>query len=586
MNLLNNKKNETMRKLFIIPILIFTINFSFSQEVENDTLKTEEITVVKPYKPTISKSSKIKSNPKIEDSKSFIKENVSYSIFSIPVASTFTPSKGKVQGLKKAPKERLYDNYVSAGFGNYTSPLFSAFLHSGDERYNDYGVFLNYFSSDGGVGDKQLNTNYLNAKIDLYYKQLNKDYNWRINGGYKRNQVNYYGLPSEIIFDDNLISSIDEEQAYNLFYLAGNLNFESYFVKGASAEFYNFSDSFKSSETRFLLKPKFEFPISNELINADFSIDYLTGKFEKNYLTDYIIDYSFVNLGFNPNFKILRKNLVINLGAKLYYAFDLENDKSEFFAYPNVTASFKVVEDVFILTAGVTGDLIQNTYRDFTDKNPYISPTLSISQTDKQYKAFVGAKGKLSSDVAYNFNVSYQNEINKPFFIQNQTLTDGTISVENSYQLGNSFGVAYDNLKTINVFGEIEFQISKELNLVGSVNYNNYSVDEQLEAWNLPDIKATISADYKFEKWFVGGDLFFRGTTKDFVIPYGDIFENGLIVKNNSFVDLNFNFGYNFTNQLSAFAKINNVLGKYDRFVNYPVQSIQFLAGITYKFDL
>ena len=30
---------------------------------------------------------------------------------------------------------------------------------------------------------------------------------------------------------------------------------------------------------------------------------------------------------------------------------------------PNVTASFKLIDDVFILVAGATGDLVQNTYQ-------------------------------------------------------------------------------------------------------------------------------------------------------------------------------------------------------------------------------
>jgi len=38
--------------------------------------------------------------------------------------------------------------------------------------------------------------------------------------------------------------------------------------------------------------------------------------------------------------------------------------------------------------------------------------------------------------------------------------------------------------------------------------------------------------------------------------------------------------------QLSLFAKANNLGNEgYQRWQNFPVQSIQFLAGATYKFD-
>jgi len=64
-------------------------------------------------------------------------------------------------------------------------------------------------------------------------------------------------------------------------------------------------------------------------------------------------------------------------------------------------------------------------------------------------------------------------------------------------------------------------------------------------------------------------------------------FENGSIVKNDSYLDLNLNGGYLFSDRLTAFAKINNAFSqKYHTVVNYQVQTVQILGGITYKFDL
>jgi hypothetical protein len=71
---------------------------------------------------------------------------------------------------------------------------------------------------------------------------------------------------------------------------------------------------------------------------------------------------------------------------------------------------------MLIAIAGVTGDLEQNSYKNYVDQNPFLSPTLTILQTDQQYNAFIGAKGKLSSTVHYNITGSYMNEKNKPLF--------------------------------------------------------------------------------------------------------------------------------------------------------------------------
>jgi len=586
-NTVHHVKKHPMRKLFITSLIILITGFSFGKTTKKDTLKTEEIVVEKPYTPTISDAFKIKSNPTIENTSSIPKEKVSYSIFSIPVASTFTPSKGKAKGVVREPKDRLFQNYISAGFGNFTSPLFEAYIHSGDTRYNDFGVSINHHSSEGGIKDVQLNDSFSDSRIDVFYKQFDRYYNWQVNGGVQHKLYNYYGLPTTTIFDDGLFSSLDEKQLYNKIYLGGKIDVEDSFFKGASAEFVNFSDNYKSNEFRFLVKPKLELPMSTELINAEFLVDLISGKFQQTYETTDDIKYSFLNFGVNPNFEVLRDNLTINLGAKLYYSNDLEHKTNKFYAYPNVNASFKVVDDIFILVAGVTGDLIQNTYANFSKENPFVSPTLNMLQTDKQYNAFVGAKGKLASNIGYNFNVSHSNEDNKPLFVQNQIKTDGSILLENAYEAGNSFGVMYDAVKTLKVFGEITIEASDDFNFSSSINFSNYTTTTQLEAWNLPSIKASISGDYKKGKWYGGAKLFFNGETKDYVIPYGMTFENGSIVKNDSYLDLNLNGGYLFSDRLTAFAKINNAFSqKYHTVVNYQVQTVQILGGITYKFDL
>ncbi len=583
----SNTKNKNMQKLLIISLTLLITGFSYSQETKKDTLKTEEINVVKPYIPTISDAFKVTSNPTIEDTSTIEKEKVTYTIFSIPVASTFTPSKGKAKGVVKEPKERLFQNYISAGFGNFKSPLFEAYLHSGDARYNDFGIFINHHSSEGGIKDLLLNDNFSDTRIDGYYKQFDRDYNWQVNAGIQRKQYNYYGLPTAIIFDPTFFNNLDEEQVYKNLYVGGKIDFEDSLFKGATAEIKNFTDNFNSNEFRLLVKPKFEFPISTELINSEFSIDFVAGKFKQNYQTSNDLNHSYLNLGFSPNLEVLRENLTINLGAKLYYTNDLEHKNTDFYAYPNVTASLKIIDEVLILVAGVTGDLVQNTYSDFTNENPYVSPTLNIFQTDKQYKAFAGAKGKLASNIGYNFNVSHTSEINKPLFIQNQTKTDGTVAIENSYEAGNSFKVIYDNIKTLGFLAEITIDASEEFDFSGSLNYSNFTTETELEAWNLPAIKATISADYQNKNWFAGAKLFYNGETKDFVIPYGLTAEDGNIIKNKSYLDLNLSGGYIFSDRLTAFAKINNALGeKYHTFVNYQVQTLQILAGLTYKFDL
>ena len=53
-----------------------------------------------------------------------------------------------------------------------------------------------------------------------------------------------------------------------------------------------------------------------------------------------------------------------------------------------------------------------------------------------------------------------------------------------------------------------------------------------------------------------------------------------------SYFDANAHLGYKINDQLSVFAKVNNMLNQdYQRYLNFPVQGIQALAGATYQFD-
>ena len=113
--------------LFIFSIVI-SAN-SFAQERKKDTIDTNVINVVKPYTPTISDAFKVKEIPSLDDEETTAKKEIKYNIFSFPVASTFTPAKGKAAVVDKAKPVKLFDNYASLGVGTYTTILGEVYLN-------------------------------------------------------------------------------------------------------------------------------------------------------------------------------------------------------------------------------------------------------------------------------------------------------------------------------------------------------------------------------------------------------------------------------------------------------------------------
>ena len=574
-----------MNKSILILIALFTIVSVFSQEVEKDTIGTEEINIVKPYTPKIKDAFKVKKNPKQGNDAINEKKEVQYSINSVPVASTFTPAKGKAKGVSRKKRERIYNNYASVGFGNYTTPKIEIFARTSTTRENEFGGQLNYHSSKGDVKDAVLNSDFINVGLDLFYKNSLRNLDWQINGGYKYQKQNWYGLYDNTLSQTQL-DLIEEDQVFNTMNFGGSIDYYDSYFKGAKADISIFTDAYKSSEFNFLAIPKFELPISSEIIDADVRLEYVGGHFNKEYLSNDFLEYGYYNLGVSPNFKVLRDFLTVNLGVNLLYSGAIQSGAdSKFYIYPNVTASYELIKDVMTLYAGVTGNLHQQTYRGFVKENPFVSPTLDVRRTDEQYHAKFGAKGKLASYISYNLNASYKSENDKPFFKLNDDLTlSGTAR---DYQYANSFKVVYDDVKTFGVSGELSIDFTKELSLGGNATFNTYNLDVQDKAWNLPALEVGVFASYNTKNWFSGAKLFFVSERDDQYINNFPLIPIKKNITNKSYMDLNLNLGYNFTDRLTAFINGNNLFNtKYPKYTNFRVQGIQVLGGIKYKFDL
>jgi len=112
-------------------------------------------------------------------------------------------------------------------------------------------------------------------------------------------------------------------------------------------------------------------------------------------------------------------------------------------------------------------------------------------------------------------------------------------------------------------------------------------MEDQAEAWNLPDFKSSLFMDYQIDKhWFAGANLFYVGERKDEVNLIDFISSTSEVEAIESYFDANAHVGYKINQQFSVYVKANNIANQdYQRYYNYPVQSIQFLAGATYKFD-
>lgn len=106
------KKNSLKYSVFVFSLVLS--QFALAQK-KQEKIRTEEVNVVKSYTPTISDAFKIKETPALNEEGTSPKETVKYSIFSFPVASTFTPTKGRAEGVDQEELGRFYKSYATFG---------------------------------------------------------------------------------------------------------------------------------------------------------------------------------------------------------------------------------------------------------------------------------------------------------------------------------------------------------------------------------------------------------------------------------------------------------------------------------------
>mgnify|MGYP001166394369 CR=1 FL=1 len=572
----------THRSFCLVALLVFAVLHLAAQQ--QNTLGTEVVNVVKPYSPEISDAFKVKQTPFLVDTLSSQKKKMEYGIFSVPVASTFTPAKGSAASLQRVKKTKAYDNYATLGLGNYTSILGAFYSTVALSNTDDAVVSFKHNSSLGSIAGAVTQSDYLDSQLDLNYSSRQKDAFYGLNFGVQHQKYNWYGVNDFFNFNtDSFFDDLDVSQHYISATLGANIGMENSFFQSAAIDFRYLGDSYNSSEFNVTALPKFSVPLNEYNLNIALSLDYLSGSFFEDLFLAGAKKYSQLNIGVLPSISVITDDLSLRFGVAAYLGVDPQAKQTDMYIYPNISASYRLVGDLFIAYGGIEGGLTQNSFYGSKEVNPFVSPTLDINPTSKTYDAFVGIKGKLTKAVAYDVRAAYTNEKDKALFKSN--LYNNVLDTE-GYSFGNSFNLVYDTVNTLGLFGELESTISNHLSIGVNASFNNYSTENQAEAWNLPTLQASVFSTFNITRSLYGGiSLFYVGNRTDknsnLVLGAADS-----LVTLEAYLDANVNLGYQITERLSVFVKGNNLLGDgYHKWYNYSVQGLQIMAGASYKFD-
>lgn len=547
-----------MKKIIIFAVIVLSISSVYAQEWESGDLKEVEVVIRKDQQIILPKANRLfeKIPPRpVEPASPDITYNFKAFNFNTPELNPVI----RPLRLKGEEPSVAYRGYVSAGYGNYSTPYLEAFITSKQDKKKLIGAHAFFNKSGKGPVDGKNSAGGISG-ISAFAQTFSKDISFNGNIGYQNRSTHFYGYSPDVTVRADTI-----EQAFSLFKLglsianAKNTDF-AYQLGG---EFSHISDKFKAAESSVDFNFKSSYQVSDDqsiFMGATYAI--LNRKDEG-------VEAKARNLfqvnGYYSFYPV--ENLKLQVGAVVALENDTLDSKS-FHFYPDVKATYPI-NTVVDFVGSLSGGMEKVSLQSLADENLWLAPAVALSHTNKVFDLQAGLRAKLGSNVLLGTGVSFAT-LKNMYFFKNDTTDAAKFQVE--YDRGST--------KRINLYASLLYTYSDVARVSLQGDYFGYNTDEIMEAWHKPGYRVTLGASYNlFKKLVFNLDMIAQGNMK----AYDP--ENEVTVKLDAAFDLNFRTEYLFSDTFSAFVDLNNITSnKYPMFLNYPVRGFQALAGITWKF--
>ncbi len=479
----------------------------------------------------------------------------------------FNPTVVSPDGGKKKEEEEKYNNYVSLGAGNFGRIFGELYVNSAQDSKMIFGVHAMHNSTSRGPVDDKNSAN-MYDKAELTGKYLADKF--QINGGlsYNRDQYYFYGYKRpRVEFDRKEIRQILNTLNFNVGFenIAPNPRVD-YALK---TNIRSLKDNYAAQETDWTTTFNAYFPIIEDkfiaVVDADANMAQRSdGEVDKRNL-----------FRVEPSFKVNLNRFGASIGYKAVNEFDEVKKINRTKGYPTVELTYKFPSLIYVF-AGYDGDIIRNTLGSFLTENPYLKPQTQLLNTEKLQEYYVGGKGDIVSGLSFNFrgSMGYYKNL---YYFNNYAPKVNEILADTA-----KFAVLYDSLKTqyVNVNVQLNYQPAQIWRTYLRTEINHY----QRRAYEKPFHRPLLTVKWGntlivSDRLIANLDLAYIGKT------FAKNPTTNALVTNKAIFDMNAEFDYLFGKQFTAFVKLNNILGKkYERYLYYPQQGLNFLVGVNFSF--
>jgi len=529
---------------------------------------TEEIEVVRPYKPILAEAVKLRRSPDLNDVKTY-KAKFNYSLTDRKLELNSDINKLYAQEVAAERQTEIINNYVKAGLGSAGTILGEAYINMGRDEALQAGGFFRHFSQEGKLEGQKFNQ----QQLTVFGRSIGEKavLSGRVN--YERKGLYFYG------YDElNPLRNLDpQKQAFNFIEAEGEIvnkytEDENALSYAAKINGYIWGDQLSAKENVVTINGYVNKRISS--FNLGLAASTELGKTK-----DELTSVSNNLLRLNPYIRLQANGIKITAGINFVQEFGAVS-KSRIF--PAVTADFTLIPDYLQIFAEVKGDVNRTSMKDLTDENPFLNSNINIQNSVEKFSFSAGIKGTGGPGFGYKARV-YRKEItDMPLFVNN--FTDF-----------NKFDVIYDfgNMKLLGLEGELSVQVSDQLKWTGKLNLEDYKPSNETYSWFKPQLRISSNLDYKITDKIgfnaavaiqdaSNAKVYTSAPADPYLIPDP---ANETVTSVKGFVDLGIGATYKINNKFSAFAKANNLLNtKYSRYLYYQSIGVSVFGGISYSF--
>jgi hypothetical protein len=583
MNSNSTKSNQPMKGINIhikfalivlfIQITVMPVAIS-QQEPTTDKNHNEQVTIIGSFDPSINEAYKVNQKPEAH-SLSFTNPEFEFQHIDRQSGTQITLEPITPANINVDKREKISQNLLLLGFGSQFSPYLNFFHSSGKRNQHRFTAEIYHLSAFKNIPE-YVNP-YSNTKAALKFNKFINDHILDLEFTYKLNTNRYYGyLPAdypEMTINENVL-----KQMYNLF--DGNIGIRSNYksnnklVHTINISGYYFFDVYKSSEANAELAFDFykSFDVTKVLnyqyLGIDGQVVYYNNADTLKTTNEYLVNAT-------PYFKA--RYGIINFKVGLSFNYLSAGSKLKF--YPEIDASVELYPEYLTLYAGIGGSLEKISLRDLSAENPWILTAIDSKWKDNMFIGFVGLRGNLGQKVGYNLEAKWTRFKNEYFYTN--VITQHTPSLTPNGPI-NKFNIVYDDGNVINLKGEVTYTLDSKFKTWLAANYNIYSLNSLSQPYQKPISEFKLGASYLFAKKVdVWTEVYYVG--KRYALNPRGMVPTEITL--DSFFDVNMGVDYQLKENFSVFLKLTNLLNwNYEYYYQYPVQGINVMAGISYKF--